>query len=153
MTLYIVRHAVAVPRRDWSGDDDDRPLTKHGSAQADILSNWSRRLGVEYISSSPTLRCVDTVLGIAQSFDLPVTPLEELRLNRENDAIELAARLLRATTDVIVCSHGEIIKPVLRGLRPRKTNASLSECAKGSVWALEETGTGTHARYVLNEDL
>jgi phosphohistidine phosphatase SixA len=153
MTLYILRHAVAVPRRDWSGDDDDRPLSKQGRVQADILTNWSRRLGVEYISSSPALRCVDTVVGIARSFDLPVTVLEELRLNSETAAIELALRLLRSTTDVIVCTHGEIIKPMLRELRPRKANASLGQCAKGSVWALEETGTGTHARYVLNDDL
>ena len=117
------------------------------------MATWSGRLGVEYISSSPAVRCVDTVSGIAQTFDLPVTPLDELRLGRESDAIELADRLLRSTTDVIVCTHGEIIKPILRGLRPRKANAALSECAKGSVWAVELTGTGTQARYSRNEDL
>ena len=34
MTVYLVRHAKAGSRKGWSGDDEHRPLSKAGRAQA-----------------------------------------------------------------------------------------------------------------------
>ena len=65
MTVYVVRHALAVPRKRWTGDDDDRPLTTRGGAQASVLTAWSKSVGLDSILSSPARRCVATVQGIA----------------------------------------------------------------------------------------
>ena len=33
MELYLVRHGVAANRRDWQGNDVDRPLTPEGKEE------------------------------------------------------------------------------------------------------------------------
>ena len=38
MALYLVRHAKAASRREWTSDDRDRPLTESGTMQAD--AHW-----------------------------------------------------------------------------------------------------------------
>ena len=69
MTVYIVRHALAVPKKRWTGDDDDRPLTTRGGAQASVLTKWSKTASLASIVSSPARRCTATVEGIAKALD------------------------------------------------------------------------------------
>ena len=73
MRLFIIRHAKAVEREQWSGSDEERPLIAEGVAQA---TGDFRRLGVlsrvEEIWSSPFKRAIDTARILAVQWDLPL---------------------------------------------------------------------------------
>lgn len=62
MNIYILRHAIAVPRGTAGYDDDDRPLTKEG-----IIKMKKNAVGmakiiddIGLIISSPLIRAVET---------------------------------------------------------------------------------------------
>ena len=76
----------------WTNNDDDRPLTTRGVAQASVLTAWSRTVGVDSIMSSPTRRCIATVEGIADALDLPVVAVADLGLGDPPRAIETGRR-------------------------------------------------------------
>ena len=152
MTLYIVRHSLAVPRKEWSGDDVDRPLTKRGIAQSKVLARWSTGIELSSILSSPTRRCLDTVAGIAAAHDLPVLARSELAIGDTQPAKELVAELLASDLDVLICTHGENVLPVLRALRPRVISGK-KWASKGSVWTLARGDRGIVASYTPNTEL
>jgi 8-oxo-(d)GTP phosphatase len=152
MTLYLVRHSLAVPRKRWEGDDDDRPLTKRGFAQNQVLERWSMGLELSSVLSSPTRRCLDTVVGIAAAHDLPVLARSELAISDGRPAMDLVAALLADDADVLICTHGENILPILRGVRPSISKKKVA-AAKGSVWTLVPSDRGIVATYATNTDL
>lgn len=55
MNIFILRHAVAVEREDWHGDDSLRPLTPEGEQQQRKVSAAMKRMGLKFdlILSSP----------------------------------------------------------------------------------------------------
>jgi 8-oxo-(d)GTP phosphatase len=153
VTVYIVRHSLAVPRKQWVGDDDDRPLTKRGSAQSEVLAKWSMGVVLSSVLSSPTRRCLDTVIGVAAAHDLPVIARSELAISDGQPAKDLVAALLADDAEVLICTHGENILPILRGIRPRAISGSKRGAAKGSVWTLMQSDRGIVASYTTNADL
>ena len=153
MTVYIVRHSLAVPRKQWEGDDDDRPLTKRGSAQSEVLARWSTGVELSSVLSSPTRRCLDTVIGIAAAHGLPVIARGELAIGDGRPAKDLVAALLADDAEVLICTHGENLLPILRGVRPRAISGTKRGAAKGSVWTLMQTDRGVVASYATNADL
>ena len=62
MDLYLIRHADAGDRRQWEGDDAERPLTELGRTQARALGTafQSRGIVVGAILTSPLTRTVQT---------------------------------------------------------------------------------------------
>ena len=152
MTLYIVRHSLAVPKKQWTGDDVDRPLTKRGIAQSEVLARWSMGIELSSILSSPTRRCLDTVAGIAAAHDLPVLVRSELAIGDDQPAKDLVAALLADGLDVLICTHGENVLPVLRAIRPRVISGK-KWASKGSVWTLTNSDRGIVASYTPNADL
>lgn len=152
MPVLVVRHAVALPRRDWQGDDHLRPLAPKGRRQAVALPAMLGRYAPQRILSSPYLRCVDTVAPLAGALALRVEAVEDLA--EGNGAA--AVRLVRSLADekVVVCTHGDVIPDILVSLadedrvelghRPRQ--------AKGSVWVLESDGGRFHRATYLPPD-
>lgn len=69
MWLYLVRHADAVPRADWTGDDATRPLTEEGEAEARAAALGLARLDlkVDVILTSPRQRAEQTAHLIAEA--------------------------------------------------------------------------------------
>ena len=65
--LVLVRHAHAVARGDWRGDDTARPLDALGRDRAVALSGVLTAYGVTRVVSSPSERCLDTVEPYAVS--------------------------------------------------------------------------------------
>jgi len=55
---YVVRHAKAGDRSDWSGDDRLRPLTKSGQRQAEALADMLEGEPIDRVLSSGYLRCM-----------------------------------------------------------------------------------------------
>ena len=152
MTLYIVRHSLAVPKKEWTGDDVDRPLTKRGIAQSKVVARWSMGIVLSSIMSSPTRRCLDTVAGVAAAHDLPVLVRTELAIGDTQLAKDLVAALLADDLDVLVCTHGENVLPILRAIRPRAISGK-KWASKGSVWTLRNSDGGVEASYAPNADL
>ena len=40
MKIFVVRHASAVERFSWNGDDTDRPLDENGSNQSLMIAKY-----------------------------------------------------------------------------------------------------------------
>lgn len=70
MKLYIVRHAIAVPRDSSGGEDDDRALTEEGVAKMQQAAAGLRGLDYipELILSSPLLRARQTADILLKAF-------------------------------------------------------------------------------------
>lgn len=59
--LVIVRHGRAVPRQTWHGEEQERPLTPVGHAQASALVPVLAGYGVSTVVSSRWERCATTM--------------------------------------------------------------------------------------------
>ena len=73
MNLYIVRHAIAVPREDPGYDDDSqRPLTDAGRKKFKKIAKGLAELGTEFdvILTSPYVRARDTAKILAKEFGM-----------------------------------------------------------------------------------
>jgi 8-oxo-dGTP diphosphatase len=151
MAVYLVRHAVAVGRSDWHGDDRLRPLTKRGERQARGLVDLLAASPVQRVLSSPALRCRDTVEPIASKLGLDVGDAEELAEGaRPKDALRLAYRCARSNGDSVLCAHGDLIPELIRLLsRDGMTWDGDLRFAKGSTWVLSWDGDRcVEGRYV-----
>ena len=51
--LFLVRHAKAGERRLWKGDDIDRPLSKKGWKQSELVGKRLAKRGATTLLSSP----------------------------------------------------------------------------------------------------
>lgn len=146
MTLYVIRHADA-----GQAPDEERPLDEAGQRQARRIAALLADAGVERILTSRYTRCVQTVAPLAAllGVDLEHHP----GLAEESDT-ESAWALLEslAGTRAVVCSHGNIISPVLdRVLRRGADIHGEWSCRKGSIWCLEPDGDRPFARAVLKQ--
>lgn len=145
MAVLLVRHAVAENRRRWVGDDDDRPLTDRGRAQAEALVELLRPLAPTDVASSPSLRCVDTVAPLAAGSGLALRRAEALAEGNGGAAADLVRSLLRAPGTAVLCTHGDVVPEVLGALGVD----SGGRCQKGSTWVLDAGDDGgARGRYL-----
>ena len=141
MAVLLVRHAKAGSRKDWSGDDRLRPLSKAGHRQAEALVPLLVGYPITRVLSSPFVRCVQTVEPLAVKLGLDVDARPELA---EAVDIDEPLRLVRelAATSPLLCSHGDVIPALLDalveqdGLRLHGPD----RWAKSSTWVLEASG-------------
>jgi 8-oxo-dGTP diphosphatase len=142
MTLYLVRHAVAVGRSDWSGPDRQRPLTKKGERQALGLVDLLAHAEIARVSTSPAVRCRDTVAPLASKFGLELHDADELAEGaKAKDAVELAYRLAAKHGDSVLCTHGDLVPEILRRLsRDGMRWDGELRFPKGCTWALSSDG-------------
>jgi phosphohistidine phosphatase SixA len=146
--LTIVRHARAGAKRDWDGPDEVRPLDILGKAQAAALAPKLAAGTVRRLVSSPALRCVQTLQPLSELLDMPIESWDAL-------APHAGAAGLRTTLghpafdDAVLCTHGEVLRPLLRTLRRRGVGLDGVRLhgrrllAKGSAWRVEIAADGT----------
>ena len=145
MAVLLVRHAVAVARGRWEQDDEDRPLTHRGRAQAVALVGQLAPLRPTDVASSPSKRCVDTVVPLADAAGLAVRPAGALAEGNGEAAADLVQALLRAPGTAVLCTHGDVIPEVLDTLAVD----SGGRCQKGSTWVLDAgPDGGVRGRYL-----
>ena len=139
MSIFVVRHAKAGSRRDWDGDDTERPLTKSGRRQSDEIARHLADQPISGVWSSPAARCVQTVEPLARAHGLDV--VREPRL-AEGAALDEVLGLLTEVPDgAVLCSHGDVIPDLLDGLVRRGTHVvGAPEWRKASVWTLDPPG-------------
>lgn len=149
MTLLLIRHAQAGSRKDWSGDDQLRPLSPKGRRQADALVDQLEPWAPSRVLSSPYLRCIETVKPLADELGLKVESVVELSEGAGADAV----RLVRSLSDshVALCTHGDVIPEILVALadEDRLDLGPAPRQAKGSTWVLDsKKGRFVTATYV-----
>jgi 8-oxo-dGTP pyrophosphatase MutT (NUDIX family)/phosphohistidine phosphatase SixA len=137
--LYLLRHAKAGDRRDWTEDDLHRPLTKRGRWQSEALVEQFADLPVDRVLSSPYQRCIQTVRPLAIARHLPV---EETPLLAEGAALaDTVAFLHELCGAVLLCSHGDVIPGVVLHLAQRGAPMEGGDdFKKGATWVLERDG-------------
>lgn len=133
--IHVVRHAHAADRGAWSHGDHLRPLSDRGCGQAERLVG---HLGVTpaTILSSPSVRCLATVLPLALAHGLPVATLTELA--EGSAASPLLERLAAVpVSPVVVCTHGDILAGLLGLLISAGVVLPSTRAEKGSTWTIE----------------
>jgi 8-oxo-dGTP diphosphatase len=149
--MYLVRHGVAVSRRDWDGDDRDRPLTKRGQRQASALASKLGDRPIGRVLSSPAARCVETVEPLAQGRGLEVERTKALFEGADPaGAIVLVRKAAEEPHDVVLCTHGDLLPEVLRAFRAAGAHVHDGHrWEKGSTWVLDTRhGVVADARYL-----
>ena len=93
--VFLVRHAKAADRYDWTGGERDRPLIDKGRKQADRLAAALRREEPVLVAASPWLRCRQTAAPLATAMGLQV----ELDDRLGYDAPDMAGWVRAAVRD------------------------------------------------------
>ncbi|MEU7628937.1 NUDIX hydrolase [Nocardia sp. NPDC049220] len=144
-TLLLVRHGKAGRRDRFTGPDEQRPLDRHGEAQARALVPNLLAFGASEIFSADPVRCVQTVTPLADKLGAEITLESLLSEPGYAEAPDAARARIRAlVTDKavrVVCSQGKVIPDLLRWWAHRDGIALPSaRNRKGSVWVLSFVG-------------
>ncbi len=143
--LYLVRHAKAGSRHEWTGDDRQRPLTAAGRQQADALRDRLAPRCTGSIVSSPYLRCVQTVQPLADRLGSAVH-LDE-RLAEEQGFVGALDLLSTVPEGTVLCSHGDVIPDTIDALVRRGCIiGGAPDWRKASVWVIERSAAGGFTR-------
>lgn len=114
--LFVVRHADAGDRTDWSGPDRERPLSARGARQAEALAELLGERRVGRLLASPYARCRQTLEPLGDRLRLVVEVDDRLAEGAgARAALELAAEV--ASARAVVCSHGDVIPDLLEALQ------------------------------------
>jgi 8-oxo-dGTP diphosphatase len=135
--LWLLRHAIAGDRASWRGEDIDRPLTGKGHRQARATAKALGQAGVDRLVSSPFVRCVQTLLPLAESIGVDIETDERLaESGRIGAVLDLVDSI--AGYNTVVCSHGDVIPEVMEALRDRGLRLPARvHCSKGSIWEID----------------
>lgn len=151
MTVYLVRHADAKSRANWPTEDELRPLSKKGEAQAKGLVSQLEGASISRVLSSPAVRCMNTVEPLAAKHGVKVEQSDLLLEGADGGAAyDLLRRVADENGDAVLCTHGDLIPELLR-IANRDGLAFDDEprWPKGSTWAIDGNGDGlTRARYL-----
>ncbi|MBT8211642.1 MAG: NUDIX hydrolase [Acidimicrobiia bacterium] len=152
--VYLVRHAKAGRRKDFSGADIDRPLSKTGRKQAVALGNFLAGYPLMRLATSPALRCRETLDPLATTMALPAEVEGSLA---EGSSPELVAKhigTLAGSTSVLI-THGDVIANLVGMLRADGVKlkgphvSAKGDIEKGGIWVLRTRGRKIRkARYV-----
>lgn len=148
--LLLIRHAHAGDRTKWRGPDDQRPLSEKGWRQARGLVSLLSEDGLTRIRSSPSLRCVQTVLPLAEARGLQVE--EDPRLHEGTDPHEAFTALESdlKTISVAASTHGDLLPAILDLAADRGAVLPPDvRWPKGCTWILDhEDGRWLGARFL-----
>ncbi|HYO19375.1 MAG TPA: NUDIX hydrolase, partial [Dermatophilaceae bacterium] len=164
--LVIVRHARSRSRSSWADADPLRPLNSRGRQRAEALIPILATYGVSRVVTSPSVRCLDTVLPYAVTAGIRARLKSGLSEEGFAEQPERApyhlTRLLERGNAAVVCSHGPVLPTLLGrlagiadpgGSDENTAKASLAEAAEGGMGKGEAlvahlVGTGAQARVV-----
>lgn len=146
--LLLVRHASTTEKRQWREADELRPLDAAGRSAATRLAELLASFGRARIVTSPTARCVETVLPYARLTGARVTTDEAFAVWTRSasttgtydwDAAEARlATLLDDGVPTIICTHGELAPTLLVAAcnRLAATPPADPTLQKAAFWAL-----------------
>ncbi|MFT4231086.1 MAG: NUDIX domain-containing protein [Microbacterium sp.] len=140
--IVALRHAKAVSRDRWRGEDAARPLTGRGRRQADAIVGPLSAFGVRRIVTSPAVRCVKTVTPLSKALGLRIERSPLISQDRwedgASDARHVVGARVRSRTPAVLCSHGPVLPDILSELA--LATGTLRGSYLGSASALEVGG-------------
>jgi 8-oxo-dGTP diphosphatase len=152
--VYLVRHGKAGKRKDFEGQDADRPLSKSGRKQAQALSQFLAGYPLMRLATSPALRCRETLEPLARTMALPAESEGSLS---EGSSPELVSKFIGtlAGTTTVLATHGDVIANLIGmlradGVKIKGPKVSVKDdIEKGGIWVLRTRGRRIRrARYV-----
>jgi 8-oxo-(d)GTP phosphatase len=116
--LAIVRHAQALPRGTWEGDDRERTLSELGKAQAEELAPTLAAYGIDRLVSSSSRRCWTNLAPYGVEADLEIEETDELT---EEDATDVGVAeevewLVDLRESAAVCTHRPVLPLLFEAL-------------------------------------
>jgi 8-oxo-(d)GTP phosphatase len=111
--LILLRHAKAVDKSDWEGEDTARPLDDGGRAQAKalapLLACFVPAALAPLVISSAAERCTETVRPYAELIGATVRLESSLETSRTDaaDSATLIAGAVAAGQPTVFCAHRE----------------------------------------------
>lgn len=156
--VIIVRHAKAEPRKSWRGTDSNRPITPRGAAAAYALTCELACYNPVRLTTSPWVRCLETMQMLAWKTGRPITPLEALTEDafaaNPEASWECFSEVMRRAADrgevTAVSMHRPVIGGVFGHLRPLCVSKPLSKRLIGKSPYMP-TGTAL-ALFVIADD-
>ena len=143
--FILLRHAKAVTREEWQGDDDDRPLDSLGQNQANRLLAIYQVYNIEQIHTSDAVRCYDTVNPIVKGLGikLEVTgKLGESTYKKDKEkAFEYAKDLIKEDARILLSSHNPILPKMLNKLTKKSdVDADEGKLSPADGWVIHRNG-------------
>lgn len=147
--IYLVRHAYAGKRSNWTKDDRVRPLSKAGRKQVSLLTDVLSEEPVVRILSSDYKRCHNTVAPLGNLLQIDVEPESSLAEGASADEVLKTIREL-AHRPSVLCSHGDVIGATIGRLHAEGIPLSGEmRWDKGSIWLLQTSrGRVVTGRYL-----
>jgi 8-oxo-(d)GTP phosphatase len=115
-SLAITRHGRARQRSAWKGEEQHRPLTPTGRAQAEALVPVLAAFGIREVITSQWERCAATIEPYARAARLQPADgfLTEAEHERSPARVAGAVRtLLEEGHDAVLCTHRPVLPTVL----------------------------------------
>ena len=139
--LVLLRHAKAIKREDWDGDDGDRPLGNIGQIQAKRLLSKYLPYAIKEVHSSDAMRCIETIEPMTRALQMhPIfsSDLSEYRFAKDKEAaLDYAQDLMIRNQSAIICSHNPILPKVLKKLIGKKNFKELvQKLEPAEAWVL-----------------
>jgi 8-oxo-(d)GTP phosphatase len=140
-TVLIVRHGTAGSKSRYKGDDKNRPLDKHGRAQAESLVGQLLAFGADTLYAANRARCRLTIAPLADELGTSIhdepTLTEEAYADDRKAARHRVLEIAAADGTPVICTQGRVIPDLIEwwcerdGVRPDK-----SRNRKGSTWVM-----------------
>lgn len=141
-TLILLRHAKAIKRSEWTDYDLDRPLSKDGLEQSQLLVKQLEPFNVQAIYSSDATRCFSTAQPFSQKMDLKVNLSQSL--NEESfekstkGALEYVRQLMKFEGNQLVVGHNPIIPHILTKIA--RVEYSSDDLSPADAWIVHHRG-------------
>ena len=143
--FILLRHAKAITRDEWQGEDDDRPLSSSGQNQAMRLLSTYQVFNIDQIHSSDAVRCYDTVKSMAKGLDIKLevsSKLSESTYRKDKEkAFDYVRELIKEDKSILICSHNPILPKMLNKLTKKsEIEADEDKLSPADGWVIHRSG-------------
>jgi len=122
--LIFLRHAKALARSEWDGEDMDRPLALLGQRQAERLANIFAAYKIEELYTSDATRCLETVRPMSETLGLEINikhSMSEYVFEKKPEKTldffkEIRNLVKEEKRSTLLCGHNPILPQMLREL-------------------------------------
>lgn len=148
--IILLRHAKAVKRSEWNGDDSDRPLEHDGVIISKKLIRHLEMYDITEIHSSDAYRCMSTIEPFHKEFGIPKVITDQLSeyLFERDDLIAASyvKQLAKFGGNYLICSHNPILPIILDHLIKYPEDFDLDkDLAAADAWVLHHRGGKVHS--------
>jgi len=153
--IVLLRHAKAIKRSDWSGDDSDRPLSFEGQQVANKLTKHLSMFALEEVHSSDAFRCMSTIEPLHQGLGISKVITDHLSEYKFEKDEYLAANYVRELVkfggNYLICSHNPILPIILDYLTKYPEDFNLDrDLGPADAWVVHHRGGKVFAVNFLN---